>query len=249
MKLSTRQIGALSNVDVYITFSSNGSLDMTRTNLTDLDRANRFLAPAIASLQTQFNSSSFDFWQLINWLYVSYYWIILADFGETAPTIYYDNGVDVASTLPSTNNIFVNPALFQSYQLYLRNTVLPLLNGTGKYNNRILPAPPFQDLSSGTLTFGNEESSFVRGYPYVVRSRKSWLSLIISVIVADYALVMSAYHVTMIVATWVQGKRRQFGKILSENELMAANYCEGCIKYNLEPKVEASTPPNEGKDI
>ena len=105
--------GILIEVNSYITFLANGSIDKNRTLQADLDRANSFLSPAISNLHVQLNLTSFDFWEVINWLYVSYYWIVLADFGQTAPTIYYDNNT-LAAQLTSTNNIFVNPTLLQN---------------------------------------------------------------------------------------------------------------------------------------
>lgn len=77
MKLSSSQIGAITEVNSYITFSVNGSIDTNRTLQADLDRANSFLALAILNLHVQLTAIPFDFWELINWLYVSYCWIVL----------------------------------------------------------------------------------------------------------------------------------------------------------------------------
>lgn len=206
MTLSTRTTGTLNQVNIYIVFLPNGSLDTSRMPQSDIDHVNSFLAPTISNLHVQLNTTGFDFWELINWLYVSYYWTVLVDFGQTTPTIVYDNDTATAP-LTSTNNIFLNQTLFSSYQSYLRTTVLPLLNGTDVWNHQFPDFPPFQDVNSSNplSDFGK---SFVRGYPCVLRSRKKWLSLIISVIVADYALIMSAYKVALFLGLEIEKRRR-----------------------------------------
>jgi hypothetical protein len=88
LKLATSQIGSLTENDSYLIFSVNGTtIDTARTLQADLARVNSFLAPAISNLHVQLNEVPFDFWELLNWLYVSYYWIVLADFGQTAPRV------------------------------------------------------------------------------------------------------------------------------------------------------------------
>jgi len=211
LKLATSQIGSLTENDTYLIFSVNGTtIDTARTLRADLDRVNSFLAPAISSLHLQLNAVPFDFWELLNWLYVSYYWIVLADFGQTAPTIYYEN-ITLAAQLTSANNIFVNQVLFTRYQAYLRNTVLPLLAHIAP---KLAQVPPFRDLGgNNTLSFSQDESSFIRGYACVVRRRKPWLNLIVAVIVADYAFLMSAYKLLIFVATKIQTRRRRDGNL------------------------------------
>jgi hypothetical protein len=180
LKLASSQIGSLIENDSYLIFSVNGTIDTARTLQADLDRVNSFLAPAISNLHVQLSAVPFDFWELLNWLYVSYYWIVLADFGQTAPTIYDDN-LTLAAQLTSTNNIFINQALFTRYQAYLRNTVLPLLAPIAPKLGQV---SPFRDLGgNNTLSFSRDECSFIRGYSCVVRSRKPWLNLVVAAVI------------------------------------------------------------------
>ena len=218
LTISSRPIGALTENNTYITFASNGSIDLSRTAQADLAHANSFLAPAISNLHVQLNSTAFDFWELINWLFVSYYWTVLADFGQVAPTFIYED--DTISLFPPTNNIFVNQSLFAIYQSYLRETILPLLNGTQTYNHRIPIFPPFLDLGTNN-TLSATPTEFIRGYSCVLRQRKKWLGLIISVIVADYAMIMAAYKVAIFIGKKIQEGRRP------HRNLACINYTNG----------------------
>jgi len=58
------------------------------------DRVNTILAPTISTIQslaTAANISNFNFWELMNWVFVSQYWLLLLDFGQSAPAYNYHN--------------------------------------------------------------------------------------------------------------------------------------------------------------
>lgn len=114
---------------LYIAFLPNGSVDTLHTPAGHLENATNLLAPTITYLQST-TSTKFDFWQMINWLYVTLYWTMLADLGQAVPTIYPFNGFgnfnfsSPVNYLP-TNNIlsiqrsmrFMNPICkIQSFQ-------------------------------------------------------------------------------------------------------------------------------------
>jgi hypothetical protein len=214
LKLSTTTIGALNENDAYITFLSNGSIDMTRTLQSDIDHVNSLLSPAISSLRVQLSQTPFDFWELINWLFVSYYWTVLSDLGQINPTI-YPTTFDAPATLPPTNNIFINQTLFDIYTSYLQNTVLPLLNNS-QIIQSLPPLPQFMNLSNNN-SLQRVNSAFIRDYPCLQRQRKPWLNFIISVIAADYAMFMTLYKIAMILGErfqkWRQGDDESDGEL------------------------------------
>lgn len=106
---------------------------------------------------------------------------------------------------PSTNNIFINQTLFHIYSSYLRNTVVPLLNPGSSL-------PEFSSLT-GENSLKAEDKTFTRTYACVERQLKAPISLIISVLVADYTLIMSAYSVVLLAAAWVH-RRQQDGALI-----------------------------------
>lgn len=139
---------------------------------------------------------------------VSIYWILLADFGQIAPTIYpylqspiwqgYPSYL-TPTQYPPTNNIFYNETLFKNYSSYLNETILPLFNSYYQLNtslpefnldvnNRIQPIP----------------MTFVRSYSCTQRQLKGWVSVVISIAVADYSLIFGAYGVAVLIGKWLQ---------------------------------------------
>ena len=70
---------------ISVTFNSTGQIDTTRTSKTELLKANSLLEPTRALLG---GIDATEFWQLVNWVIVGYYWTILNDLGQISPTIY-----------------------------------------------------------------------------------------------------------------------------------------------------------------
>ena len=229
MKLSSTGLTALTENVTYLNFFANGSVDTTRTSPTDLANIESLFFPAITKLASQ-TTQIYDFWTLINWIYVSYYWTVLFDLGQVVPTI--NN-----TPFPSTNNIFINQTLFDIYSSYLRGTIYPLLNAISPFD----PIPGFQSLSNGN-NLRPETRHFFRGYACTERRLKAPMSLIIAVIVADYALIMSAYKVTILVARFLETRHRQDGPFSTKTQLIVGNYCEGCMGV---VKSESPLPTDE----
>jgi hypothetical protein len=195
--------GPPSNSPLYISFLPNGSIDGSQTKPADLEKATTLLEPTIAYLHNQ-TTQQFDYWELINWLYVSFYWTVLADLGQIAPTIYLNGNLSLPITLPSTNNIFTNVTLFNRYSLYLQHTVLPILGMTDSG----IVIPSF-DQSSMELP----RMTFIQSYSCMERHLKTPLEFLISVVVADYALIMGGYNLAIFIAAMVQRRRNRDGEI------------------------------------
>src|SRR5271163_4134584 len=117
-----------------ITFLPTGKVDTTLTPTSNLTLANAILSPTIqtiTNLAANRRIPNFDFWELMNWMFVSHYWTLLLDFGQVAPsTFLYDASGNLVNYGPvqyaPTNNIFVNETLFETYSTYLQSTVLQL---------------------------------------------------------------------------------------------------------------------------
>ena len=107
MALTYQPMNGLGQNSTYLIFLPDGSFDLTLTEQSDIDNANALLGPAIQHLQVQLNQT-FNFWELINWIFVSFCWTFLADFGQINPSI-------EQIALPHTNNIFLNETLFDLY--------------------------------------------------------------------------------------------------------------------------------------
>jgi hypothetical protein len=139
-------------------------------------------------------------------MFVVYHWTILYGLGQIAPTTYpntswypFADGIgspDFAHPVefPPTNNIFHNETLFTIYADYLNNVLLPFARTAG-FNYTV---PSF-------LPVNNENrlqaipASFLASYSCTRRQTKGWLSLIISVLVADYALIVGVYRLVIFI--------------------------------------------------
>jgi hypothetical protein len=169
-------------------------IDKTRTLPSDIDQANVLLAPAIAKLQAQTNVT-FDFWELMNWLFVSVYWTAFYDVGQISPTL------TGRTEMPSTNNIFVNQTLFEYYTSYLRHTVLPFLGPKTDWE------PDFDNLTNENCLKAIDVE-FVRSYQCVEKRLKSPISLIVYLIAADYAMIGIPRAMVIWIAIWIQRRRQ-----------------------------------------
>ena len=191
-----------------ITFLSTGRIDFERTSQIDYDLANSLLEPTTSLLETSIGQN-LDFWELMNWLFVSIYWTYLADLGQVRPTTYIREReqyglaiVDFSkpTSYPLTNNIFINDTLFDIYSSYLRTVVLPFLNYS---------LPEFYGLDEDNH-LKPVDMMFARSYSCSERQLKIPLNFIISVLAADYVLIVGAYKLVICIAAFVE-KRRDRG--------------------------------------
>jgi hypothetical protein len=214
--------------DISITFLPTGEISGS-TSTQDLAAATNLLAPTINAVRSITGDSQFNidqFFQLMNWLIISYYWIILYDFGQIAPTYYnYTTSGDVFSSpifYPSTNNIFVNDSLFNIYSSYLTNTIIPVLGLN--LPTDFLPVDSSNAIQPSSVTFA-------RSYSCSQRQIKGALSAAVSVIVADYAFIQGAYSLLVFCVGWWQRRpKRGNGKYHYDRIDQQGNACEGCIR-------------------
>jgi hypothetical protein len=136
---------------------------------------------------------------------VSYYWVFLYNFGEIAPTTYgyapLPPGSDfLAFGCPNfsqpiqytpTNNIFYNETLFSFYLDYLQNTLFPLNQVLGSFV-AVNSLPPFLPIQDGNR-IQPASVSIATTYSCTITQLKGWVSLLISVVVADWAFIAGVY--------------------------------------------------------
>jgi hypothetical protein len=167
----------------------------------------------------------FDIWKFMNWIVVSYYWLLLSDFGQTNTTYY--NFTDAAgipnASAPlfysSTNNIFVNGTLFTIYSSYLAS-LLSLLPTQSRLD--FLPV-------DGNNSLQPTAAPFVASYYCTQKRFQYWINAVIAVLVADYVLIFGGYKLLVTLASWWQRRRSTEGKPSSDQPELVANICEGCI--------------------
>jgi hypothetical protein len=190
---------------------------------SDLDEANTVLATVIEAVRLFLHDPTFDVWKSLNWVFVSYHWIILHNVGQIAPTSYKGAasgtgfvGIGTPNftapiQYPPSNNIFYNETLFTIYSDYFTDILVPLLAKLG----RTYTLPPFLPINDQNRLQA-VLASFVTSYSCTQRQMKGWLNVVISVLVADYALVIGAYSFVIFVGG--QSGRFKNSSRLSESE-------------------------------
>ena len=198
-------------------------------NATIQELNNKFAIPA--GLQV-------DIWELINWVYVVHYWSLLYDVGQVQPTLYERNSslpVDFISHQSSgTNNIFVNDTLFEIYAQYFQNTIIPLLEGPNGNGH----AWSFRHLdSTNSLTPVNV--GFFLQYTCTQTQIKKALSLVTSIIIADYTFLNPTLSLIILFGAWYSRKRNpRDGSAIFVPQLITGNWCEGCAAKERNEVVE-----------
>jgi hypothetical protein len=152
--------------------------------------------------------------EFVNWIFVSIYWTLLMDLGQTAPVEvlvdYSGLGYPVPDPFPITNNIFANPTLFNIYYAYLNTTILPILSGTSNITLADAGLPWFQPISAAEiLSISNSATTFIQSYNCAQRQWKKWLEAIADIILADYALIGAPYMIAGWIAVWLQRRVRR----------------------------------------
>lgn len=157
---------------------SSSDSDMSMQNLSDI------LAPEIQLVQ--YNSS--EFWTYLRRSFVLLYWLLLADLGQIS-AVSFPGTPYLTSVDPSAGNIFVNATLYQDNLAYFSKT--PYFS----YNelSNLLPLPEFTPLQP-------VDTVFLQSYSCEQRRLKTGISLLISVVVADYALIVGGYSLVMFIA-------------------------------------------------
>ena len=187
---------------IPVFFLPSGEIDTTVT----------LLAPGINFLKqaTVERGIEVDFWKLINFIFVGYHWLMLANLGQTSPTLYAPilfplvpewyriNFTDVIS-YSSVNNIFTNATLDTNY---LANTILPLLN---------YPSPTFAPLADGNV-LEVADTTFIMSYNCQVRTIKAPLVALFSIVTTVFVFISGPYAVLIVVAGHFSKPRKPEGK-------------------------------------
>lgn len=229
-----------------IIFLPSGKVGSTGGGLSPgfFDRINNIVAPTVASLQrtaTANGVANFDFWEFMNWIFVSQYWLLLLDFGQVSPSTFnYNTQGDRLDYGPvkhtTAYNIFVNETLFAQYDSYLRQTILPLFNYTLA---DFLPVSPTNRMNETTVSLRMLYScSDIR--------LKDSAGLIISVIVADWGMISSVATLGLFILAWrlrkVTDGDPNFGLLL-----IVANHCPGCVEVIRRTSIGIPSSPAEEK--
>jgi hypothetical protein len=185
-----------------VCFLPTGALDLNNTDKYDLENANSILNQT--GLINIGGAYTTGLWELINWIFVSKYWLTLYDAGQLSSVTYqitHNALLNFSNPFISdaTYNIFVNHTLFQKYSSHLAERIFPNLVGNvvGLNTVEFLPLDDINRLHP-------VNTSIFRTYTCTKRQRKGWFSLLISVFAADYALVGGAYSIFIFIVGTIQ---------------------------------------------
>jgi hypothetical protein len=159
--------------------------------------------------------NSTDFWELMGLLFEGMHWLYLGDLGEIAVTQYplmdvsWDYGqfglnFSNPAVFPPTNNIFVNASLYKMvrdstfYIPYMDGTLNASSNGVPEFNNT-----NFFPLKA------NDSVVLSQSYYCQQRRLKHPINLLLTVIAADYALIVGGYTLTVFIASLIEKARKE----------------------------------------
>jgi hypothetical protein len=195
---------------IPVSFLPTGNIDTTVTTEAELSVIEAILAPSLNFLKQAalHRGIEVDFWKLVNFVFVGYHWLLLANLGQTSPTLYAPilfppvpewyriNFTEVAS-YSSVNNIFTNATLFTNYTNYLGDTILPLLN---------YPSPKFAPLADGNVLQA-AETTFIMSYYCQVRKLKAPIVAMFSVVTTVVVFIRGPYAIVIWVAGYFQKRK------------------------------------------
>jgi hypothetical protein len=202
------------SVQLPIIYNSTGMIDMNKTSQGNISAASALLNPVISDLglKAEKLGLAFDFWEFQNWLFVNFYWTMLANVGQI-------NSVNYKPGLPapllrlrtvnfndrkdydSRYNILLNDDLYNRQARYLTTTLLPLLNRT---------SPQIQPLSQ-TNRFTPEIATFVRSYLCQFRQWKDPFGFIFSVFTTIWVSTAGPLTVLFLFFTWLETRENPRG--------------------------------------
>jgi len=215
---------------IDINFVWDGTIDFSKTK-SDLEIVNALMQPMVTNVEIAAMRQGIvvDFWRIVNWLFVSSYWGLLADLGQTTSTTYSSlpsfQGyylMDFSSPVhhPETNNIWVNDTIYGIYSELLLGTIMPLLGSP-------VPLATFAPLND-TNRIHPATTTFWRTYTCNVRELKAPVPAIASIIVSDYAFIKGGYSLFIFFASWYEKRRYRRRMIPFPGLLTTGNVCEGC---------------------
>jgi len=216
---------------IDINFAPDGTIDYSKTKKSDLEIVNTVMQPMITNVEIAAMRQGIvvDFWRIVNWLFVSSYWALLADLGQTTATTYPSlpsfQGyylMDFSSPIhhPETNNIWVNDTLYGIHSELLLGTIMPLLGSP-------VPLATFAPLNE-TNRIHPTTTTFWRTYTCTIRKLKAPLPAIVSIIISDYAFVKGGYSLFIFLASWYEKRKYRRRMVPFPSLLTIGNVCEGC---------------------
>lgn len=171
---------------VDVAFLPNGSIDLSHTSTTDFTQASSLLLPLQSFIQTQTNST-IAIWNIMNALFLGYYWFVLADLGHSSPTTYENSGPFVVpsnfsqpTSHSSTNNILLNSTL--------SNVVFSQIGSNG--SDELAAVLDIVTRSNQPL---GGDPRIRRIYLCILRQRKEFVILIVSVFGVGFSLIATFY--------------------------------------------------------
>lgn len=136
---------------------------------------------------------------ILVWTFATWSSLALFDFGQLA---------DPAANIPT--NIFVDETTYENYNLFLKDVVAPFF-----YNDTF--GPGFDSFDPIPLNETNKlqanPTSLQTTYLCSQRQLKGWISIFVSVLAADAALIFTAYNLFIFVAGYVQKWRDSLGEM------------------------------------
>ena len=213
---------------IDITFVPDGTIDFTRTKTTDIEIVNTLMQPMIMNLEIAAMRRGIvvDFWKILNWMFISSYWSLLADLGQTTSTTYPSSAgtfqgychVDLSAPIhhSETNNIWVNDTLYTIYSEYLLGTIVPLLGSP-------VPIAHFTPLNE-TNRIHPTTTTFLRTYTCNIRELKAPLPAIVSLVVSEYAFIKGGYGLFIFLAAWYE-KKKYRGRMLPPTRSSESREC------------------------
>ena len=198
---------------ITIYFNLTGEIDPS-TSPSALDLASRI----IPEMRFPVNLEPPQTWKLINWVFVSNFWLTLYDVGQINSTLYrlfghyyvLDNGeyLDLSSPVAheSRNNIFVNNELFQIYSTYLREVIIPAIGPFSYPHDNV---PEFMPLDETNRLYPTDTQLY-RTYMCSRRQLKGWFSVLVSILAADYALLAALYTFAIYILGWLHKRKEKY---------------------------------------
>jgi hypothetical protein len=135
---------------------------------------------------------------ILCWIFATWNSVTLFDIGQVADP-----------TAVVQTNIFLNQTIYDNYNSFLRDVVVPFFNGSSNYDPNFFNPLPL----NGTNRLQATPIPLQTTYLCSQRQLKGWATVFISVIAADSALIMTAYSFFIFIAGYFQKRRDKSGQM------------------------------------
>lgn len=185
LSIGYRQENDVADNVINIAYLPDGSIDFTRTPVDNHIQASNLLQPLVFFMQSQ-TSPDIDIWKLLNALFVGYYWFILADLGQSSPTLYaYTNSSQYF--VPSN---FSQPVSYSALNNIIFNSTLANIVFGNIISNGSEIANSLHIATNATLS-PDVDSRIRRIYLCTVMQAKPFVNLIVSVLGVGFGLILA----------------------------------------------------------